>query len=133
MKKVLKLFAVAFMVAVCAVAFTACAKYKEVAGTYELTDIHGTVAGVTVTKDMYEYFEIELTAKGEGTVRSKGTAPGSVAYENHGEFTYEDGVIKMTTTSGGMSVTEEYKYEDGVITYEMDQGEFNFTVVLTRK
>lgn len=111
----------------------ACADYSEVAGTYEMTSISGTVNGVSVNKNMYEYFRIILTKNGRGTVQSKGSGVGTAAYEAKGTYTYsaKDGKIRFTTRSGLATATEEYDYADGVITYTVDTQDMNFTIVLT--
>ena len=111
----------------------ACADYSEVAGTYEMTSISGTVNGVSVNKNMYEYFRIILTKDGKGTVQSKGAGVGTAAYEAKGTFTYskEEGKIRFTTRSGAATATEEYDYADGVITYSINAQGMNFTIKLT--
>ncbi len=132
MKKVLK-FALLPVLAICMLcAFTACAKpeLKEVAGTYEMTSISGNINGVSINKSMYEYFTLILEDNGKGTVKSK--ANGGVSYEQSGTYTYADGKIKMTTKSGGASVTEEYDYADGVITYSVNGSGMSMNVVFER-
>ena len=133
MKKVFKRLLPLFCVIAMVIAVAGCGgKYGEVAGTYELKSISGTISGVTVDESYYEYFRMILNANGDGTVQSKGTAAGSVAYEAKGTCVYEDGVIKFTTRSGAASTTEEYLYEDGVITYKVDMPQMEFTLVLER-
>ena len=134
MKRFLK-FAVLPVLAVCMLfAISACsnAALKEVAGTYEMSSVSGTINNTTVSTDMYEYFRIILDDKGNGTVQSKGKGVGSVAYEQKGTYTYSDGKIKMTTKNGGASVTEEYDYADGVITYNVNTTGMNFKIVFNK-
>lgn len=118
----------------CAFGLAACSDYSEIAGTYEMTSISGTINGVTVNKNMYEYFRIILTKNGKGTVQSKGAGVGAVEYEAKGTFTYseEDGKIRLTTRNGSASVTEEYDYADGVITYKVSAQGMKFTVKFAR-
>ena len=104
--------------------------YKEVAGTYEMTSISGSINGISINKNMYEYFTLILNDNGNGTVKSK--AAGGASYEQSGTYTYADGKIRMTTRSGGASVTEEYDYADGVITYSVNSGGMYMTVVFER-
>ena len=132
MKKIWISICLAFASLIALFSLAACADYSEIAGTYEMTEISGSYNGVQINKDMYEYFRIILTKRGKGTVQSKGSAVGSVAYEAKGTFTYsaEEGKIRMTTKSGGASVTEEYDYADGVITYKVDMQGIKFTIKL---
>ena len=104
----------------------------EIVGRYVLTSASGTVSGVTITKDTYEYFELILEKNGSATVRSKGSAAGSPAYEATGTAVYEDGKIKFTTTNGSASATEEYDYSDGVITYTVDAEGMSFRIVMEK-
>lgn len=132
MKKAFKTVVLAAVSALMLVMFVACADpaLKEVAGTYEMTSVSGTVNGVNVTTSMYEYYRIILDEKGNATVQSK--AKGGASYEAEGTYKYNDGKIKLTTRSGAAKVTEEMDYEDGVITYKVDTEQMKFTLVLTR-
>lgn len=133
MKRSFKSLVIAFFVAIMMAALVACSSpYKEVAGTYEMSSITGKVSGITITKDSYEYFRIILDEDGNGTVQSKGKGLGAVSYEAKGEYTYENGKIKMTTKNGSVSVTEEYDYADGVITYSMESVGVSLTVTFTK-
>ena len=69
---------------------------------------------------------------GTATIRSKGSAAGSSAYEATGTAVYEDGKIKVTTTNGSASVTEEYAYSNGVITYSVNMEAMSFQIVMTK-
>ena len=133
MKKFWVTICMAFASLIALFSLAACADYSEVAGTYEMTSISGTINGVAVNKDMYEYFRIILEKNGNGTVQSKGTGVGTAAYEAKGTFTYsaEEGKIRLTTKNGSASVTEEYDYVDGVITYKVDAQGMKFTVKFT--
>lgn len=105
---------------------------EDVAGHYKMSAISGTVAGITVTTDSYEYFDLILEENGDATVRSKGAGVGGVAYEAKGTAVYEEGKIKLTTTNGAASVTEEYTYNEGVITYTVDTEGMSFTITFTK-
>lgn len=135
MKKFLKTLILAALAAVVLVACAACASpLKEVAGTYEMSSVSGSIGGITITKNSYEYFRIILDEQGNGTVQSKGKGVGAVAYEAKGTYTYEkeEGKIKMTTTNGSATATEEYNYADGVITYSVSMEQMNFTIKFTK-
>ena len=133
MKKKLVFVAMALLL-LCVVSLAACVDpaLKEVEGTYEMTDICGTISGVDVTPDMYEYFRIILDGKGNGKVQSKGKGIGAATYEAEGTYTYKDGKIEFTTKNSAIKATETYDYADGVITYTVNQGEINFTVTFKR-
>lgn len=105
----------------------------DVAGHYKMSAVSGTVSGVTITMDSYEYFELILEKDGSATVRSKGVGAGAIAYEAKGTAVYEEGKIKLTTTNGSSSVTEEYTYDDGVITYSVNTQGMNFTITFTKE
>ena len=132
MKKVLKVFMLAAISALVVVMAVACADpaLKEVAGTYEMKSISGTVNGVEVTPDLYEYYRIILNEDGKATVESK--AKGGASTEANCTYKYSDGIIKLITKSGATKVTEEMEYADGVITYKVDTGAMKFTLVLER-
>lgn len=132
MKKALKITLTAILSLLIMFTFAGCNNTSEIAGTYEMTSIQGTVGGISINKSSYQYFRIIIDDKGNGTVQSKGAGIGGVAYEAKGTVTYKDGVIKMTTKNGSASVTEEYQYADGVITYTVDNEQMKFTLVLTR-
>lgn len=129
-----KLLRAAMVAAVFSLIFglAACRHYDEVAGTYEMTSITGTVNGQPISEENYEYFRIILNANGSGLVQSKGAAEGSEPYEADGTFRYKDGMIRFNSRTGIFSVTEEYAYADGVITYSYEDEEMSFTIVLTR-
>ena len=57
---------------------------------------------------------------------------GGATYEAEGTYTYEDGVIKFTSSNGFASVTEEYQYDDGVITYTVSNDQMSFTVIFEK-
>lgn len=134
MKKIWVTLCMAFASLIALFSLAGCADYSEIAGTYQMTEISGTVNGVSVNKGMYAYFRIILEKNGDGTVQSKASGTGGVAYEAKGTFTYseEEGKIRMTAKSGAASVTEEYDYADGVITYRVNSQGMNFTVKFER-
>lgn len=132
MKRTWKAIVLAVISALMLMTLAACADpaLKEVAGTYEMTSISGTVQGTTVTKDLYEYYRIILDEKGNATVQSK--AKGGSSYEAKGTYKYSDGKIQLITKNGFAKVTEEMDYADGVITYKVDMEQMKFTLTLTR-
>lgn len=134
MKKVWITLCMAFISLIALFSLAACADYSEIAGTYEMTEINGTVNNVAVKKNMYSYFRLILTKDGKGTVQSKGTGANAEEYEATGTFTYsaEDGKICLTMKRDGVSVTEEYTYADGVITYKVDSSGNRYTVRFAR-
>lgn len=133
-KKLMTLLISTLTVLMMLFAFVGCADpaLKEVAGTYEMTSVSGTVNGVTIKESLYEYFRLILEENGKGTVQSKAAGVGGAAYEASGKYTYKDGKITLTTSNGFASVSEEYDYADGVITYTVENEQMNFTLVLTR-
>ncbi len=131
MKKFLYAFLLTALAVCMAVVISACTpNYKEVAGTYEMVSISGEVNNITVSTDSYEYYTMILEANGKATVKSK--AKGGVSYEAHAKFSYKDGKIKLVTTNGSASVTEEMEYADGVITYIVDTEAIKLNIVLER-
>lgn len=132
MKKLGRILICVFLITALCVSFAACNKnLKEVAGTYELDEVSGYVINngqrIDISNDSYEYFTLTLDKKGNATVKSKGAGT-TVTVEASGEYTYKDGKISLTTTQGGLSVTEIYDYADGYITYTIDNpsvGSFN--------
>lgn len=132
MKKLMKTACMLACLLLVATTCVACNKNAEVAGTYSMTSISGTINGVQVNKSMYEYFDMILEKNGDVTVRSKGSAVGSPAYEAKGTYVYEDGKIKVTTKNNGASITEVYDYEDGVITYTINAQGMSFSITLEK-
>lgn len=130
MKKFFSAVALTVLTVILALSASGCAKYKEVAGTYELISLSGQIYNVNITENSYEYYTIILEADGKATVKSK--AKGGAAYEASATFTYEDGKISMITKDGSASVTEEMDYEDGIIKYEMDTGGMKLKMVFER-
>lgn len=132
MKKAFKFIALTVLTVVLAAMLAGCSNANsEVVGTYQMTSISGTMGGVTVNKDLYEYFTMILESNGNGTVKSKAKG-GGAAYEAKGTYTYKDGKITMTTSNGFASVSEEYEYADGVITYKVNNEQMSFSIILTR-
>lgn len=133
MKKVLVSMFVCF--AVC-LGLVACANKAvlpaEIVGRYELSFASGIIGGVSITEDSYEYFELIFEKNGTATVRSKASGIGASEYEAKGTAVYEDGKIKLTTTNGSSSVTEEYTYNDGVINYRVLEEGIIFTLSFTK-
>ncbi len=133
MKKLLRSVLLGIAAAIMLFAVVGCSNAnKEVAGTYEMDTISGTMGGIEIDKSYYEYFRLILDEDGTGTVQAKGSGVGGVSVETKGTYVYEDGKIKLTTKNGAMSTTEEYDYADGVITYHMEAQGVNFTITLKR-
>ena len=135
LKVSLQVFFIAILVALFTLSFAACgsADTSEVAGTYEMTSISGTIGGVSVNKSMYAYYRIIISEDGKATVQSKG-AYGGEAYEAKGTCSYKNGVITLKSGSGFTASTEKMDYADGVITYKMEDktNDIHCTLVLTR-
>ncbi len=133
-KKRLIFCTLALVICMSCAMLTACyLENREVAGTYNMTSCSGTANGTAITEDNYEYFTLILEMNGKATVKSKGKGFNTSSYEASGLYEYEDGKIKLTSTTNGVTVTEEYEYEDGVITYSFSQGSVSFTIVFTRE
>lgn len=139
MKKTLALSIVAVLLFACMFSLVACNNSKIV-GVYEMTDISGSMTynGTTtrLTRDLYEYYTIEVKKDGTAIVKAKGSGAGQYI-ENKGTWTEEDGVIKLKSTQGGFTVVEEMKWDNGVITYSNRQSangvSVNMTIVLAKK
>ncbi len=113
-------------------AFVGCSSdTSEIAGTYEMTSVSGTINNVAINESSYEYFRIIITDNGKGTVQSK-ASNGGTPYEAKGSCKYKDGKIYMTTGSGFQKVTEVYDYADGEITYSLDTDSMKFTIKFQR-
>ena len=106
MKKLFVVIALLLMT----VSLSACKKYTEEAGVYELYYMSGSF-----NLSNYEYYTIELKENGDAVVKSKGNYAGAELYEEKCTFKIVDGKIKITTRKGFAKVVEEYDYVDGEI------------------
>ncbi|MDE6411706.1 MAG: hypothetical protein K2L02_04125 [Clostridia bacterium] len=106
------------------------ADYSEIAGTYELQDITGTINNVTLKTNMYSYYRIILTKDGKVTIQSKRSSVDAEEGEKKGTFTYsaEKERLYITTKSGTNTVTEEYTCTEGVIIYKVEENNKNYTI-----
>ena len=129
MKKFLSLI-VAVVLLVSCFAFVSC-NGSDLAGTYEMTGISGTITynGQTVEleEDMYDYYRIVLNKDGSCKIESKG-ADSTAKIEQEGTWEYEDEVLKVKTVTSGVTVVEEMKWDDGVITYDAKQSASGMTI-----
>ncbi len=133
MKRSIKLVLITVLTAIIAVMFAGCGNNNaEVAGTYELYSISGTVNGIQIGNNSYKYFTIILEENGKGTVQSEGAGIGASKYTATGTYKYKDGKITMTVSNGFATASEEYDYADGMITYVVDNDQMNFTLKLKR-
>lgn len=103
----------------------------EIAGTYEMVRISGTVTynGQTIDleEDLYEYYRITLDEDGTCTVEAKG-AGNTSKIENEGTWEYEDGTLEIKTETNGVTVVEEMEWEDDVITYDAKETTSGMTI-----
>ena len=114
--------------------FSACSKSgSDLAGTYELNSIEGTLNGVPISDNIYSYFRIILDENGNGTIQSKVLGVSGSGYEAKGTYRYERGKIIMTITYNGQTSTETYSYSNGKITYIVDNDAMKFTIILKKK
>ena len=126
MKRLVAIFLTAVLVLGSVMALASCndANPKDMVGVYELSDISGSITAngqtTALSKDLYEYYTIELKDGGAATVKSAG-AGFSVEYEEEATWKYEDGKLKITSKPQGVEVTEVMDIKDGVITYETTQ------------
>ena len=129
MKKFLSLI-VAVVLLVSCFAFVSC-NGIDLAGTYEMTGISGTITynGQTVEleEDLYDYYRIVLNKDGSCKIESKG-ADSTAKIEQEGTWEYEDEVLKVKTVTSGVTVVEEMKWDDGVITYDAKQSASGMTI-----
>ena len=140
MKKLLSAMLALAMVLVC-LSFVACVSEKDdVAGTYVMTDISGTVTyngqTVALTDSLYEYFRIILNEDGTAKIESKGVE-NTAKVEVNGTWEYEEGLLSIKSETNGLTVIEEMQWEDGVISYDAKQSgngmTISFTIILEKE
>ena len=112
----------------------------KIAGTYSMTEISGTVTvgGVTteLSTGLYSKYDIVLNADGTAKIIAAASTI-NVESEASGTWKYEEGKLKLTSETSGISVTEVMDWNDGVITYETTQSasgmEISMKIVLEKK
>ncbi|MBQ2717074.1 MAG: hypothetical protein IJF75_00570 [Clostridia bacterium] len=134
MKKILSVMLVVALSLSCVLMLSACGKNSQVAGTYEMVSISGTVTmngqTVTLSEGLYDYYRIILNDDGTAKVESKGAGNTSVI-EQEGTWEYEDNKVKLRSTTSGITVVEEMDWEDGTITYVANQSAQGMTISMT--
>ena len=80
--------------------------------------VKGTYGDTVVTagKEYFECFTMAFAADGTATVSVKYAT--GMTDEQAAVSAVSDGKIHVTTSEGGISVTESYDFTDGVISYE---------------
>ena len=101
-------------------------KYKEEAGKYELYSMTGDL-----NMSMYKSYTIELQASGTFTVKTTYTQNTQI-YEGHGTFSIEDEKIKLISSNGDQTVTEEYDYIDNEIIMDTTISGYTFVAKFKR-
>lgn len=133
MKRIVSLVLTVITVLSCVFAFSSCSMKDKISGTYEMTDISGSITanGTTqkITKDLYEYYTIELEKNGKGEIRSKGA--NGVQVEEDITWEWEDDVLKIKSKPNGITIVEEMEWNDGVITYKAKQSAEGMTINMT--
>lgn len=127
MKKLLSLSLVLVISLTCFV-FASCdlfdkedKKDDDITGTYEMTDISGTVQyqGQTIplSTSLYEYYRITLEEDGNVIIEAKGS--NGVDLKEEGTWKLDGEVLSVTSVRGGYTVVEKMELKDGVITYSV--------------
>lgn len=127
MKKLLSLSLVLVISLTCFV-FASCdlfdkedKKADDITGTYEMTDISGTVQyqGQTIplSTSLYEYYRITLEEDGNVIIEAKGS--NGVDLKEEGTWKLDGEVLSVTSVRGGYTVVEKMELKDGVITYSV--------------
>ncbi len=133
MKKILSVMLVVALSLSCVLMLSACGN-SEVAGTYEMVSISGTVTSygqtIPLSEDLYDYYRIILNEDGTATVQSKAKGNTTVI-EQDGTWEFEDNKVKLKSTTAGVSVVEEMDWKDGTITYVANQSAQGMTISMT--
>ena len=131
MKKTLALALSLVLVLACAITMISCddVDMSEVAGTYKMTDISGSITSggqtIELSPSLYDYYTIELKEDGVAVVSAKGVGG---ALSDEGTWSYSNGVISLKTKTGGVTVVEEMDWDDGTITFVSEQSDANMSV-----
>ena len=129
MKKLLS-FTLALVLILSCAALVSC-NTNDIAGIYEMVSVSGTVSygGQTVElgKDLYDYYRITLNKDGTCKIESK-SADSTAKVEQDGTWEYEDDLLKIKSTTSGVTVVEEMQWKDGVITYDAKQSASGMTI-----
>lgn len=135
MKKTLSLAIAVILVFACMFTLAACGKKNEFVGVYEMQEISGTLTSNGTTtqldKSLYKYYTIELKADNTAIVRSEATGTTNQAIEAEATWKAEGNVIKLISTVGGISITEEMTYDNGTLTYSSKQSAAGMTIEMT--
>lgn len=124
-----KMFKKVFIVFLCVLAtifLTACSKYKEEAGTYELTSISGDV-----TMSMFKEYKIVLKADGKYEINASYTTT-TQTYNAKGTFDIKDGKINLYTKNGAQTITETYDFDGETIKMNASASGISFNAVFTK-
>lgn len=135
MKKTLSLAIAVILVFACMFTLAACGKKNEFVGVYEMQEISGTLTSNGTTtqldKSLYKYYTIELKADNTAIVRSEATGTTNQTVEAEATWKAEGNVIKLISTVGGISITEEMTYDNGTLTYSSKQSAAGMTIEMT--
>ena len=105
---------------------TSCSKYKDEAGTYELTSISGDV-----TMSMFKEYDIILKANGNFEINASYTTA-TQTYNAKGTYDIKDGKINLYTKNGSQTITETYDFDGNTITMVASSGGLSFNAVFTK-
>lgn len=105
---------------------TSCSKYKDEAGTYELTSISGDV-----TMSMFKEYDIILKANGNFEINASYTTT-TQTYNAKGTYDIKDGKINLYTKNGSQTITETYDFDGNTITMVASSGGLSFNAVFTK-
>ena len=132
----------ALILMIIAVSFTACASpdISEIAGTYELTELTGSITyGETeyeLDKDSYEYYQVILREDGTACIRSKSIFT-MIDSSMEGTWKYSFGSIKITGKKEGNELTEKLRLKDDTLIYTTsisdDSSSLNMRLVLKKQ
>ena len=109
-------------------------------GKYEMTSISGSVTVGTTTVELeeglYEYYRMTLNLDGTALIEAKGATQNGVEgakieREATWEYDVENGILKIMSKEGSLTVVEEMQWAEGVITYETEQTAQGMTMKMT--
>lgn len=128
-EKMFKKVSIVFLCVLATIFLTACSsssKYKEEAGTYELTSISGDFT-------MSDFKEYKIVLKADGKVEVNASyATTTQTYNAKGTFDIKDGKINLYTKNGDQTITETYDFDGETIKMNASAGGISFYAVFTK-
>lgn len=125
-EKMFKKVSIVFLCVLATISLSACSKYKEEAGTYEMTSISGDV-----TMSMFKEYKIVLKANGKFEINASYTTT-TQTYNAKGTFDIKDGKINLYTKNGALTITETYDFDGETIKMNASADGISFYAVFTK-